>query len=88
MGVMRAMYEADRPIPGQVSVVGFDDTPVAAFLRPALTTVRLDFAELGRASFAMLRNLVDPDAAIPLPPRPEPVLIIRESAGPPPDSAT
>ena len=34
VGVMRAMTEAGRPIPGSVSVVGFDDTPVAAYLTP------------------------------------------------------
>jgi DNA-binding LacI/PurR family transcriptional regulator len=84
LGVMRAMSEAGRAIPDQVSVVGFDDTPVAAFLRPALTTVRLDFTELGRACFAMLRGLVHPHADVPPAARPEPELIIRESAGPPP----
>lgn len=84
LGVMRAMHEAGRAIPGEISVVGFDDTPVAEFLRPSLTTVRLDFAQLGRASFAMLANLVRPDPDFSPPPRPEPVLIIRESAGPPP----
>ena len=55
LGVMRAMHEAGRAIPASVSVVGFDDTPVAEFLTPALTTVRLDFAELGRACFAVLQ---------------------------------
>jgi DNA-binding LacI/PurR family transcriptional regulator len=84
LGVMRAMQEAGRAIPGQVSVVGFDDTPVAEFLSPALTTVRLDFAELGRASFTMLQGFLDPKAVVPPTPRPEPELIIRESAGPPP----
>jgi hypothetical protein len=49
VGVIRAMHEAGRAIPGSVSVVGFDDTPQAEFLTPALTTVRLDFTELGRA---------------------------------------
>jgi DNA-binding LacI/PurR family transcriptional regulator len=63
-------------------VVGFDDIPQAAFLTPALTTVRLDFTELGRASFALLREQMgtDPEDR----PRPGPELIIRESSGPPP----
>jgi DNA-binding LacI/PurR family transcriptional regulator len=84
IGVARALQEAGRAIPAEVSVIGFDDIPIAAFLTPALTTVRQDFAQLGRVAFAMLRGLVDPEATISHPPRPEPRLIVRESAGPPP----
>ena len=93
LGVMRAMHAAGLSVPGNVSVVGFDDTPVAEFLTPPLTTVRLDFAELGRACFTLLRSLMEPSANNPAPSkpmttelhaqRPEPELIIRESAGPP-----
>jgi DNA-binding LacI/PurR family transcriptional regulator len=82
VGVLRAMAEAGRPVPGSVSVVGFDDTPVAGYLTPGLTTVRLDWVALGRACFALLHSLVDPQAtAAATPPQPE--LVIRESAGPP-----
>ncbi|MBV9853691.1 MAG: LacI family DNA-binding transcriptional regulator [Streptosporangiaceae bacterium] len=84
LGVMRAMHEAGRPVPEQVSVVGFDDTPTAEFLTPPLTTVRMDFTELGRACFALLRGLVDPRAVTPRQPSPRPELIVRESAAPPP----
>ena len=84
LGVMRAMHAAGRAIPAEVSVVGFDDTPVAEFLTPPLTTVRLDFAELGRACFAMLMALTEQKVALPRPRRLEPELIVRESAGPPP----
>jgi DNA-binding LacI/PurR family transcriptional regulator len=84
LGVMRAMHAAGRAIPGEVSVVGFDDTPVSEFLTPPLTTVRLDFAELGRACFAMLLALTEQKAALPRPRRLEPELIVRESTGPPP----
>jgi DNA-binding LacI/PurR family transcriptional regulator len=83
LGLTRAMLEAGRAIPAQVSVVGFDDTPAAGFLTPSLTTMRMDFAELGRASFALLQALLDPETAMPPAPWPEPELIIRESAGPP-----
>lgn len=81
LGVIRAMREAGRAIPGSVSVVGFDDIPQAEFLTPALTTVRLDFTELGRASFALLREQAG--AAPADRPRPGPELIVRESSGPP-----
>jgi DNA-binding LacI/PurR family transcriptional regulator len=83
LGVMRAMHAAGLAIPGDVSVVGFDDTPVAEFLTPPLTTVRLDFNELGRACFALLLALTKRKDALPHARRPEPELIIRESAGPP-----
>jgi len=83
LGLMRAMQEAGRAIPADISVVGFDDTPVAGFLTPSLTTVRMDFAELGRASFALLQALLEPETAVPPAPWPAPELIIRESAGPP-----
>ena len=81
LGVIKAMREAGRAVPGSGSVVGFDDIPQAAFLTPALTTVRLDFTELGRASFALLREQM---GAAPVDrPRPGPELGIRESSGPP-----
>ena len=88
LGVMRAVHAAGLSIPGDVSVVGFDDTPVAEFLTPPLTTVRLDFADLGRACFALLRSLLEPTAMSQatgelLAQRPQPELVIRESAGPP-----
>ena len=41
-------------MPGDVSVVGFDDIPEAAHFRPPLTTVRQDFAEIGRRAVALL----------------------------------
>ena len=58
LGVIRALREAGRAVPGDVSVVGFDDIPQAEFVMPALTTVRLDFADLGRASFAALQEQI------------------------------
>ncbi len=46
IGAMRALQEAGRKIPDDVSVVGFDDMPLAAYVSPALTTVQQD-AEIG-----------------------------------------
>jgi DNA-binding LacI/PurR family transcriptional regulator len=81
LGVIRAMQEAGRAIPGSVSIVGFDDIPQAEFYTPALTTVRLDFTGLGRAAFASLQEQV---GAAPHRLRPQPELVIRESSGPSP----
>lgn len=39
LGVLRAMHEAGRDVPGEVSIVGFDDIPEAQFFTPPLTTV-------------------------------------------------
>ncbi|KPI10845.1 transcriptional regulator, LacI family [Actinobacteria bacterium OK074] len=48
LGLLRALHERGRAVPGDVSVVGFDDIPEAAYFVPPLTTVRQDFAEVGR----------------------------------------
>ena len=61
-------------------VIGFDDVPTAQDVTPALTTVRLDWAELGRVCFRLLRErMADPTAVLPGPP---PQLVVRESTGP------
>jgi DNA-binding LacI/PurR family transcriptional regulator len=84
IGVMRAIHQAGRAIPDDVSVVGFDDTPLSAFYIPALTTVRQDFAALGKACFAKLLSLLDANVSQDVHPWPQAELIVRESAGPPP----
>lgn len=82
-GVMRAMHEAGRPVPGDVSVVGFDDVPFARFYTPALTTVRQDFKALGKICFAEILALLSPGRSSERVRQPEAQLFIRESAGPP-----
>jgi DNA-binding LacI/PurR family transcriptional regulator len=57
IGALRALSEVDRRVPNQVSVAGFDDIPEAPFLIPPLTTVRQDFAEVGRRSMALFIEL-------------------------------
>jgi DNA-binding LacI/PurR family transcriptional regulator len=54
LGVLRAMHESGRAVPGDVSVVGFDDIPEAPFFTPPLTTLRQDFGELGSRSLRLL----------------------------------
>ena len=41
---------AGLAVPGDVSVIGFDDSPLAALAAPALTSVRVDYAEFGEAA--------------------------------------
>ncbi len=63
MGVMRAFYEVGRQIPGEVSIVGFDDIPEAEHLLIPLTTVRQDFGATGRRAVAELLSRLAPDVA-------------------------
>ena len=48
LGLMRALHEAGRSVPDEISVVGFDDSPESAFYWPPLTTVAQEFSLLGR----------------------------------------
>jgi DNA-binding LacI/PurR family transcriptional regulator len=50
VGVYQAAREAGLSIPGDLSIVGFDDLPVAAFMDPPLTTVRQPLAEMAAAA--------------------------------------
>jgi DNA-binding LacI/PurR family transcriptional regulator len=53
LGLLRALHERGRRVPEDVSVVGFDDIPEAAYFWPGLTTVYQDFAELGRRALSL-----------------------------------
>lgn len=81
LGLLRALHEAGRDVPRDVSVVGFDDVPEARFLTPSLTTVRQDFDALGRTSLELLvaamANAESSDINVVLTPE----LIVRESSG-------
>jgi DNA-binding LacI/PurR family transcriptional regulator len=59
LGLLRALHEHDRAIPGDVSVVGFDDQEVAAHFWPPLTTVRQFFGDVGRRAVEALINELD-----------------------------
>jgi DNA-binding LacI/PurR family transcriptional regulator len=83
LGVLRALHLAGRAVPGEVSVVGFDDIPEAPFLRPSLTTVRQDHAALGRASIRLLAAQIATGARIGRPVRLPPSLVERDSAARP-----
>ena len=58
MGVLAAFAERGISVPRDVSLVGFDDMAGAAYLVPALTTVRQDFVSLGSASIEMLLEMI------------------------------
>ena len=81
LGLLWALHEAGRRVPEDVSVVGFDDIPESAFFTPPLTTVRQDFAALGRRSVNLLLEQIDgtpPSAPAPIVIPTE--LVVRRSA--------
>jgi len=78
---MSAAVSRGVNVPGQLSVTGFDDAPLSAYIQPALTTVRTDVVGWGRAAAEQLLALVDHKAAeIALP---APQFVIRASTAPP-----
>ena len=81
LGVLRAMHEQGRRIPGDVSVIGFDDIPEAAYFLPPLTTVRQDFNELGNRALRLIVKTIE-DRGGPLAGASvQPELIVRASTG-------
>ncbi|MEV8336924.1 LacI family DNA-binding transcriptional regulator [Leucobacter sp. NPDC077196] len=82
IGLMHGFRDAGVRVPEDICVIGFDDIPVAAHMWPTLSTVRVDFAELGRRAVAHLL------AAIQQQPAPQfdllsPELIVRQSTSAP-----
>ena len=82
MGAVRALRDAGLGCPADVSVVGYNDVPMADCFDPPLTTVRLDGDEIGRragtAVLAAIRGLEVPASAGPVPAE----LVVRSSAAP------
>ena len=68
-------------VPGELSITGFDDSPLAALASPPLTSVRIDYAQFGEAAAATLLAAIAGD---PPPPyeAPPPELVVRASTGP------
>lgn len=82
LGVLLACRDVGRRVPEDVSIVGFDDTPEAAYFLPPLTTVRQELTELGRRGADLLLSMVDgdtPAAHVAI----EPGLVVRESTSGP-----
>jgi DNA-binding LacI/PurR family transcriptional regulator len=82
LGLLRRLHEAGREVPHDLSLVGFDDIPEAAYFTPPLTTVRQDFAELGRLCLQILLRRIQRD---PGPTRVvvQPELVLRGSTAAP-----
>ena len=81
LGAIHALANAGVRVPYDVSIIGFDDIPEAEHFSPPLTTIRQDFAELGRTVMSTLLELIL-DGSLEEAKHPEPTLIVRESTGP------
>jgi DNA-binding LacI/PurR family transcriptional regulator len=83
LGLLLALHEAGRRVPEEFSVVGFDDVPEAAYYIPPLTTMRQNFATLGRRCIEAVLVRIKGE-----PPRETepllPTLVVRGSTAPPP----
>ena len=82
LGLIRGLHDGGRSVPTDVSVVGFDDIPEAGYFLPPLTTVRQDFAEVGRRCIDRLMALIAGAEAASMSPI-QPTLVVRSSAAPP-----
>jgi LacI family transcriptional regulator len=66
IGALSALREAGLHVPGDVALAGFDDIPMARYMEPPLSTVRVDISALGeRATTRLLAAVGDPDNHTP-----------------------
>jgi len=83
IGAVRACRDYGFQVPGDISIVGFDDIQGAAFHNPSLTTIRQPLNQMGKVAARILLQRIRGQASFPdvVPIRPE--LVIRESTCPP-----
>ncbi|MBX5489920.1 MAG: LacI family DNA-binding transcriptional regulator [Chloroflexi bacterium] len=91
VGAMAVARAAGLRLPEELSVVGYNDIPLAARLAPTLTTVRVPLAEMGQRASELLIRMLEPDrghgdgaSQVVLPVE----LVVRESTGPPASQGT
>ena len=78
IGAIRALHDAGLSVPGDVSVIGFDDLTVASYFVPSLTTIRQPLQQMGASAASMLLKKIrgeQADSVVKI----EPELIVRES---------
>lgn len=84
IGALRALHDAGRRTPEDVSVVGFDDIRMAAFSTPSITTIRQPLQRMGESAAKILLDRLLGRQSHPAEVAVEPELVIRESTCPPP----
>jgi DNA-binding LacI/PurR family transcriptional regulator len=90
LGAVKALLERGVDVPGQASVMGFDDVDHAAMYTPALTTVKVDTERMGRDAVGLLDRLIRKEGGVPMLNEYASELIVRQSTrpGPPPGIAS
>ena len=83
VGALNALRARGIPVPGGMSLVGFDDVEIAALISPALTTVRQPLAQMGAFAAAMLLRLIAGEHLDSNRVELSTELVVRESSGPP-----
>ncbi len=83
LGVLKAARQRGIRVPEDLSVVGFDDVPESGYFVPSLTTMRQDFAELGRQALSLLLAQLDGNPESHSRPI-VPTLVLRDSTAPAP----
>jgi LacI family transcriptional regulator len=82
IGCLMALREAGLRVPEEVAVAGFDDIPLASLVSPALTTMRVHIADLGRAALEQLLAAIErPLRAQPAARALLPEVVVRQSCG-------
>ena len=83
IGAIRALKDVGLTVPGDVSIVGFDDIQSAAYSTPSLTTVRQPLTEMGqRGAQVLLDRIAHREKEYPTEIIMAPELVVRESTGP------
>lgn len=82
LGVIREAHSRGMRVPGDLSVIGFDDSPLMAFTGPALTTVRQPVQAMCEAAVSGLMQAMDGNTLDGTELTFQPDLIIRQSTGP------
>jgi len=87
--VIQAAADLGISVPGQLSVVGYDDRPMAAVVSPPLTTIRQPMARIGYTAANILMDELEAEQDGAGPPAPRRVLmpvelVVRQSTAPPP----
>jgi DNA-binding LacI/PurR family transcriptional regulator len=81
-GAYRALNESGRKIPGDVSVVGFDNEPMTAYMTPSLTTVHIPVVEMTKTAVDQVIRMINGENVFAIPTF-HGELIVRESVAAP-----
>jgi LacI family transcriptional regulator len=79
IGALSGLRRLNRPVPGDISLAGFDDIPIARDLMPSLTTVRLPMVQMGARALALAMEPLESGLQIE---HLATELVLRDSTGP------